>query len=166
MGCVHSPDSYPPPPQYSANLAPGEGAPPFAEMGASDAADYIVKDISAAAEGNGWRWTFERPELKFILNCTERQKFTADFGIVGATLAQTGPVTISFRVNQRLLGEMHCTTAGNRHFEKLVPASWLSAKEYTRVVIQADKLFVSESDGAKLGFTLYRAGFVESCGKP
>jgi hypothetical protein len=135
-------------------------------MSAWDAPEFIVKDISAAPEGSGWRWTFERPELKFILNCTGHQTFTADFGVVGATLAQTGPVTISFRVNHRLLGEMYCATPGNRHFEKLVPASWLSTKEYTRVVIQADKLYVDESDGAKLGFTLYRAGFVESCGKP
>ena len=166
VGCVHAPDSYPPPVQDSHNLAPWELDPPFAEMNACDAPEYIVKDISATPEGTGWRWTFQRPELRFILNCTGGQKFTADFGIVGATLAQTGPITISFRINNRLLGEMYCATPGDRHFEKLVPAFWLSTKEYTRVVIQADKLYVAERDGAKLGFTLYRAGFVGSCGKP
>jgi hypothetical protein len=42
-----------------------------------------------------------------------------------------------------------------------VPASRLSTTKYTRATILADKLFVSKLDGAELGFTLMRAGFVE-----
>ena len=154
------------PAQRSRNLAPGELDPPFADMSASDSNQYLVRDISTTVDGGAWRWTFERPELKFILNCTGGQRFAADFGVVGVTLAKTGPVTISVLVNDRPLGKLYCPTPGDRHFEQPVPASWLSTTQYTRVVIQADKLFIAESDGAKLGFTLYRAGFLESCGKP
>jgi hypothetical protein len=165
-GCTRAPESYPPPTQRSLHLEPWEVDPPFVKIDAVDVQEYVVKDINPALGGGGWCWTFERPELKFILNCIERQKFAADFAVVAATLTQTGPVTISCWINGRLLGKMYCPTPGDRHFEKPVPASWLSTEEYTRVVIQADKLFIAESDGAKLGFTLHSAGFLESCGKP
>jgi hypothetical protein len=78
-----------------------------------------------------------------------------------ATMAQTGPITVSFRINGQLLGEVHCPKPATMHFEKPVPASWLSTKKYTRVTILADKLFVSKIDGAELGFTLMKAGFEE-----
>jgi hypothetical protein len=166
VSCKQASKSYPPPTQRSQSLAPGEVDPPFVEMCAHDANQYVVRDIDLTTDGRAWRWTFERPELRFILNCTEGQRFAVDFGVVGATLAQTGPIHISIQVNGRLLGKVYCPTPGDRHFEQAVPASWLSTTDYTRVVIQADKLFIAEADGAKLGFTLYRAGFIESCGKP
>ena len=162
-GCARAPTSFPLPPARELTLAPSELEPPVADMGAADLDEYIVKDISSNG-GASWRWTMERPTLRFVLNCTSGQKFLADFGVVEATLKQTGPIAISFHVNGRLLGTVDCPTPGNRHFEKDVPSSWLSTAAYTTVVVQASKVFVAEEDGAKLGFTLSRAGFVESCG--
>ncbi len=160
-GCVRAPDSYPPPVQRSQTFARWELERPFVEMSAYDVQDFIVRDISPVLEGGTWRWTFERPELRFILNSTEGLRFAADVGAAAATLAETGPLTISFLVNDRLLGQMRCDTPGERHFEKPVPAAWLNKATYTRVVIHADKLFIAKADGAKLGFVLHRAGFLE-----
>jgi hypothetical protein len=159
LGCARIPDLHPPE-QRPAAPASWELDPPLAEMGAADAAEYIVRDVGAGEKGGAWRWTFERPELRFILNSTRGQRFQADFGVIAATLAQTGPITVSFEVNGRLLGRIRCATPGDRHFEQPVPAEWLSTREYTRVAIQVDPLFVAEN-GVKLGVPLHRAGFVE-----
>ena len=163
FGCGRAGPDYPPPAQRSLLLEPRQMDPPFADMSARDADEYIAGDISTYPDA--WRWTAARPELRFILNCTEGQKFVADFVVAADTLARTGPLTISFWVNGRLLGEAYCPTRGQRHFEKDVPAGWLSTSAYTRVVMQPDKIFVAEGDGARLGFLLGRAGFVETCGK-
>jgi hypothetical protein len=165
VGCSTGPRGYPPPAQ-TGEIEAWALDPPFAEMGAADAGQSIVRDISSTIEGGTWRWTFARPELRFILNCTERQTLAADFFVADATFAQTGPVTVHFEVNGRLLTSVRCAHPASRHVEEPVPESWLSTKSYTRITIWADKLFVSEEDGARLGIALLRAGFIESCGKP
>ena len=134
---------------------------PLFQVGEVDASEFVVRDVDVKNGGKGWCWTLAKPELRFILNSVERQKFMADFGVNDDTFAQTGPIDVSFRINGPLLGEMHCPKPATMHFEKPVPAAWLSANTYTQVTMQADKIFVSKSDGARLGFTLMRAGFVE-----
>jgi hypothetical protein len=159
--CVRPRDGYPPPMQRSQILEPWALDRPFFQVGDADAPEYVVRDVDLANGGKGWCWTLAQPQLRFILNSVERQKFVADFGVNDVTLAQTGPINVSFRINGQLLGEVHCPKPATMHFEKPVPASWLSTNKYTRVIIQADKVFVSKIDGAELGFTLMRAGFVE-----
>jgi hypothetical protein len=161
-GCGGGP-SYPPPAQRSLLLEPWEADPPFVDMRDPEAGRFIVKDISDYP--GAWRWTAERPELRFALNCTTGQKFVAEFSVAADTLARTGPLTIAFFIDDRLLGSSRYTVHGRYRFEKDVPAGWLSTTEYTRVVMQPDKIFVAEGDGAKLGFLLGRAGFVGSCGR-
>jgi hypothetical protein len=107
-------NGYPPPAQRSLRLQPWELDPPFVEMDAADADDYIVRDISD--HRSRWRWTYEHPELRFILNCTAGQTFTAEFVLAVDTLKETGPVTVSVLVNGHLLGKTYCATPGERHF--------------------------------------------------
>jgi hypothetical protein len=164
-GCARAPESYPLAVRSPLALPDWAVDPPVADMAAADAGEFIVKDIDSNPAGT-WRWTFERPELRFALHCTGGQKFFAEFGVAEATLAQTGPITVSFLVNGRPLGELYCPKAGLFRFEREVPAAWLTTSAYTHVVMLASKVFVAEADGAKLGFSLVRAGFVESCGKP
>jgi hypothetical protein len=159
--CVRPRDSYPPPMQRSQNIEPWAVDRPFFQVGDVDASEYIVRDVDLTNCGKGWCWTLAQPQLRFILNSVERQKFVADFGVMEATFAQTGPLTVSFRINGQLLGEVYCPKPASMHFEKAVPASWLSTKRDTRVTMLTDKLFVSKLDGVALGFTLMRAGFVE-----
>src|SRR5579864_1185123 len=69
------------PPQQSWSPAPDPPPPPaLIEMGDRQAAKYIVRDISSAAEGQ-WRWTFVDPTLQIFLKNYQGQRFLMDFGI-------------------------------------------------------------------------------------
>lgn len=161
-GCgAPAPDGYAPPMQR--RLPPGPEPRPvgaIVSMSEQDADAHIVRDVSPAAEGANWRWTFERPELRFWLEEAQRQKLVMDFVIAENTFKDTGPVTVTFFVNGRALGRQSCPKPGPYHFEKAVPAAWLRTDDFTLVAAEADRLWTSPADGARLGFILSRAGFV------
>ena len=75
-------------------------------------------------------------------------------------MAVTGPVTISYIVNGRLLDKVRYDTPGAKHFEKPVDSSWLKANADTVVTMELDKAWTPEP-GVKLGVTLTRAGFLD-----
>jgi hypothetical protein len=161
-GCPSIPDSYAPPIQRRPVTGP---EPPafghFVDMNDPNADAYILRDISDTTEGGGFRWVHERPELRFALSRIHHLKFVMDFAIPSVTLKQTGPVTISFYINEKLLDKLRCETPGEKHFEKPVPAEWLRTDTPTLVAAEIDKVYIAPQDGAKLGFVLTRAGFVE-----
>jgi hypothetical protein len=122
---------------------------------------YIVKDLSDSVEAGSWRWARKRPELRFFLDSVEQMKFKADFSIAETLFRETGPVTISILVNGNLLDKAKYPEPGEKHFEKAVPAKFLRAKSVNFVAMEIDKVWVSKSDGAVLGFILTRAGFTQ-----
>jgi len=159
--CQRYPESYPPPEQRQPLTAAEAGEEKsFVEMNAADAASYFVRDVRGL-EANQWRWTGQRPTLHFVLDQVENLKFVMDFAVAGAVLEQTGPLTVSFRINGRLLARETYATHGEKHFEKPVQASWLEAGGDTIVSAELDKVWVSPTDGVKLGIILKRAGFVK-----
>ncbi len=130
-------------------------------MGDPAADMYIVRDIGETVEGGMWRWTYERPELRFWLDTTVNLKLSVEFVCSALTLPKTGPVTISFFVNEHLSGAAVCASPGTYRFEKPVPSVWLNVAKPNIVSAQADKLWTAPADGKKLGFILIRAGFVQ-----
>jgi hypothetical protein len=161
-GCVNIPDSYAPPVQRK----PLGGTEPnpighFVNMGDLNATAYIVKDVADGAEAGSWRWARKRPELRFFLETIENLRFTADLSIADTLLKETGPVTISIFINGNLLDTVKYAEAGEKHFEKPVPAKFLRAKSMNFVAMEIDKVWVSKTDGAVLGFILTRAGFTQ-----
>lgn len=134
--------------------------PPFMDATAVDAADSVVKDIDLSNGIADRRWTRERPELRFLLNSTEGQKFVADVIVEEYVLVRTGPLNVTVWINGNRLESWRFDKSKETHLEKPVPASWLKTGEYTYVVLQPDKVFTG-GDGVKFGFSLYRAGFVE-----
>jgi hypothetical protein len=159
-GCSNIPDSYAPPIQRKA-LTGADPSPigTFVKLGDAAADAYIVHDVADSPEGSGWRWARKRPELRFFLDSTERLKFKADFAIVDATLKDTGPVTISIFVNGHLLDTVKCPDSGRRQFEKPVPPEFLHPHAVNFAALEVDKVWVSKTDGAVLGFILTSAGF-------
>lgn len=128
------------------------------DMGEPEAADFIVKDISASAESGTWRWTGRRPTVKLLLTKTTGLKYVMDFAIAGVTLKQTGPVTISFFVADRLLDRVRYESEGDKHFEKPVDADWLQTAEETEVSAELDRMYVSPEDKVELGVILKKLG--------
>ena len=157
VSCSHS---YPPPLQRTFSVERRDLDPPFMDVTAIDAADYVVKDIDLSSGIAGRRWTGARPELRFLLNSTEGQKFVADIIVEEYILERTGPLSITVWINGNRLESWHIDKSKETHLEKAVPAAWLKTGEYTHVVLQPDKVFTGD-DGVKFGFSLYRTGFVE-----
>jgi hypothetical protein len=87
-------------------------------------------------------------------------KLVWDFSVAEVTFKETGPVTVSFYVNGTGVGRVPCPKPGDYKFEQPVRQDLLRANEYNTIAAQADKLWVSPADGAKLGFTMTRAGFL------
>jgi len=132
----------------------------FVSMNDADADAHIVRDVSPGGDGSPWRWTFQRPELRFWVESVERQRLLVEFAIAENTFKATGPVTVSFFVNGRLLGRHHCPKPGQYRFQKAVPPEWLRTDDFTLVAAEADRHWVALEDGARLGFILSRIGFV------
>lgn len=160
--CVTIPDSYAPPIQRKPidGIEPAAGKA-FVRMGETSAASYIVGDVNEAIEGGGWRWTKRKPTLRLQLKRITNQKFEADLTIAANTFRETGPVSITFTINDHELARESYTEAGRHTFKKAVPAEWLHMAGDNIVTMEIDKLWTSPLDGVELGFILASAGFVE-----
>jgi hypothetical protein len=161
-GCVSIPDTYAPP--MERRPVTGYGSNSFGavvSMSDPSAPAHIVKDISPSLESGAWRWTLQRPELRFTVSRVKDVRFVMDFAVAKTTFDSTGPVTISFYVNGKLLDKVRYDEPGNKHFEKPVPPEWLATDRMNTVAAEIDKMYVSPQDGNQLGFILSRAGFIE-----
>ena len=161
-GCANIPDSYAPPIQRK----PLTGTEPsevghFVNLGDPAADAYIVRGVSSSAEAGSWRWTRKRAELRFFLDSTAHFNFKSNFSIADSTFQETGPVTISVYINDNLLDTIRCDAPGEKHIEKPVPEKFLRPKAVNLVAMEIDKVWVSKTDGAVLGFILTRAGFTQ-----
>jgi hypothetical protein len=156
--CDRLPESYPPPEQRQpvAGLNPSPDAM-MVSMDNPDAGLLIVKDIYPAG-GNPWRWTLREPTVKVLVLATSNIKFSVDFTIWDEGFKSTGPVGISFLVNGKLLDTVRYTTPGNKHFEKPVPADWLTVNSESTVALLVDNLYIAPADKAQFGVILTRLG--------
>ena len=125
-----------------------------------DAEAHFVQDISNVAEGN-WRWARQRPTVKLKIRTNENLKFTIDFSIAEVTLKDTGPVNLSFYVNDHLLEKVPYAMPGQMHYEKPVPPEWVEPGKDVTLAAEIDKVWIAKGDGAKLGFILTRIGLTQ-----
>lgn len=161
-GCVSIPDSYAPPMQRKPLTdASQQTTGQFIQMNDPDAPLHIVRDVSPAVEGTGWRWVYQRPEFKFTLTSTQGLRFVMDYTVPDVTFKDTGPTQIAITVNGHLLDTIHVTKSGDQRFEKSVPAEWLQTGTENHVVAEVDKTYLPPNGGVKLGFVLTRAGFIQ-----
>jgi hypothetical protein len=157
--CDRLPETYPPPEQRQPQALLPDPAAMMVDMSDPDASQHVVKDIYDAP-GQPWRWTAKQPTVKVLVYATENVKLSTDFAIWDDGFKKTGPLELSFLVNGHLLGEEKYITPGYKHFEKAVPADWLSPDTESTIAVDVDKLYVSPLDGAKFGFILTRIGFI------
>ncbi|MGH7247245.1 MAG: hypothetical protein ACREH9_03990, partial [Pseudomonadota bacterium] len=126
-GCTSFPDSYPPPRQRPpVDPPPVSAAPSIVDMSGPAVDAHIVRDVWLGGNTAPWRWTGERPLLTLRLHGTVGLKFVAGYAVPEATFKHTGPVTISFFVNHRLLGAARVEKPGAQRFEKPVSEFWLN----------------------------------------
>jgi hypothetical protein len=160
-GCQNMPDPYPPPEQRPA----AESFVPLrlqavVDMGDADSGRHFVQDITGL-DGGTWRWSGKRPTVRVKAHTTENLRYTIDFAIADATLKVTGPVTVTFLVNDRVLDKAHYDHAGNQHFEKAIPAGWVTAGQDVTVGAEIDKVWTPPDKGPVLGMVLVRIGIMQ-----
>ncbi len=159
--CQNMPEPYAPPVQRQ----PFEDARPhrmsrMVDMSDSDSPAHIISGIVPGAPAP-WRWANQKAVVKVTPRLNQGLRFVIDFSLPEVTFKQTGPVTMSFFVNERLLESAAYKTSGEYHYEKAVPAEWVEPLKDTTLAASTDKVWVSPTDGAKLGFILTRIGLTQ-----
>lgn len=117
----------------------------------------VVSDVLLPS--GGWSWTRKRPAVKVRLRGGLPVHYLIDFSVAEATFAQTGPINVTFFVNDHTLETVRYTAPGAQRYEKPVPPEWLQTENI--VGAEVDKLWTSPDDGAKLGLILNRIGLTE-----
>jgi hypothetical protein len=130
------------------------------DMADTDAKTHFVQDITELVAAT-WRWTGKRPTVRVRMRSAENLRYTIDFAIAETTLLATGPVTVSFLVNDRVLDRARYTSPGSRHFEKAVPAGWVTAGQDVMVGAEVDKVWIPPENGPNLGMILVRIGLTQ-----
>lgn len=159
--CQNMPEPYAPPVQRQ----PFEEGRPhrmlrMVNMSDGDWMAHVVQDIPPGEPGS-WKWTGAKPTVKVVARTNQGLRYTIDFSIAEATLKSTGPVTLTFLVNDHPLDSVRYTKAGDYHFEKAVPPEWVEPMKDTLLAASIDKVWVAPGDGAKLGFILTRIGLTQ-----
>ena len=159
VSCARLPETFAPPVQRTALLdAPAHGPGYFLSMDDPRADLYLVRDFQDHGPGT-WRWAYAHPVLRFFVPGAPDLKFAMDFSIPERTFRDTGPVTLSLRINGALFDRHRVESPGEHHYSKAVPPELLRANQENLVAIDPDPVWVSKADGGKLGFILSRAGF-------
>lgn len=157
-GCGDLPEPYAPPAQQPVFEAPAESVRVL-KMADPGAATHFVQDISQSLEANTWRWTGKRPTVRVFPGSNRKLRYFIDFEIAPATFEQTGPVTVSFIVNDHLLDRIRYTKPGRQLFEKQVPAEWTDPNAYVILAAEIDKLWLPlRRDAPPLGVILMALG--------
>ena len=121
---------------------------------------YLVQGFTARDAGT-WRWTYAHPVLRFYVPAATRMRFDMDYSIPDRTFEDTGPVTLTLRINGGLLDRHLCNKPGQLHYSHEVPPGLVHPNAVNLVSIDPDPVWVSKADGGRLGFILARAGFTE-----
>jgi hypothetical protein len=158
-GCVRQPNLYLPEgarkPQYGGD---GGRLGFLVEMGDPKAAGQIVGDISPSIEANAWRWAGKRPTVLVGDPGSRAMKVAWEFTLPESGFAMTGPVTIAFFLNDKLLEKAAYDKPGEKKFTRAVPADWLVSGFPVRLSAEIDKA-VDLGGGAPVrGFILRRVG--------
>jgi hypothetical protein len=125
-------------------------------MNAPDVQAYLVRDVSPQLEGGGWAGP--RPSIRAAVPAAGAFRFIMNLVVPEAVLAKTGPITVAFAVDGRVLGKALYTTAGEKTFEKPVPPGLLTPGDLATLSAESDKT-IAAGDGRILSFILTGAGF-------
>lgn len=156
-GCENLPDPIPPPEQRVP-------IPNFRARRLSHIIRFSEGDMSRVVSDilwptGGWSWTHKRPAVKILLRGGLSVHYAMEFAIADATFRQTGPVAVTFFVNDHVLDTVRYLEPGPQRFEKAVPPEWVAADNV--VGAEVDKVWTSPDDGVQLGLILKSIGLIE-----
>ena len=95
------------------------------------------------------------------MRSNENIHYEIDFTIADITFPDTGPITVSFYVNDRLLDRVTYDQPGGQHVDLPVPSDWIVPGEEATAAAEVDKLWTSPDDGVELGLILTSIGLTQ-----
>lgn len=162
--CARSPDSYPTPAQYVMPPGPEPPAPPVRRrqpvlaMAEPDVNAHILQDVIEEPDGQDWRWTRQHPKFSLSLKNAGNLNFYMRFAIVQETWRDTGPVTLTIRVNDQILDRPRFEKPGDFEYRRPAPADMLAARNPVVIAVDVDPPWTAPG-GGKLGIYLHSIGF-------
>ena len=127
------------------------------EMSDPDPASHILKDIEPGAPGDQWRWTGRQPTVKILAATTQNLKLIVDFTLWPVAFQQTGPVALSFLVNDRVLDKIRYTTPGE--FAAFVTPNSAALRDRYYALVTATLTAHPPAEGAPKFDAAFRAKF-------
>jgi hypothetical protein len=159
IACVTQPEIYAPPAQRRPlDQEILVRTAPVLDMGDPNSERYFVSDIARGAQQASWRWTGPRPTVKLALRSVSNLRYFMEFTIPDVTFKDTGPVTITYYVNDHELDKGRYDSPGAKVFDKPIPPGFLKPMDVNTIAAEVDKPWLSKNDGQKLGFILSRIG--------
>jgi hypothetical protein len=131
----------------------------FVNMFDPDVDGYLVADISRPAPGAAWLWTFDHPAVRVWTGAGDPRHLLVKMATVDATMKDTGPVTVTFTVNDHEVGRKTLPKPGSYDFEADVDPAFLKAGDWSEIKMSASPLWTAPADKKHLGFLLIAAGF-------
>ena len=130
------------------------------DMSDEEAETHFVQDLTSYAAPT-WRWAGQHPALRVRMRSAESLRYTIDFSVPDVMLRSTGPLTVSFLVNGRVLDRVRYDHDGAQHFEKPVPDGWVTAGQDVTLGADVDKTWTPPEGGPKFGVILTRIGLTQ-----
>jgi len=159
--CAKAPTPYPLPEQRAPLPEFRAYRPAYlVSMADADAEKHILSDIIGPPRTK-WRWTGKRPTVQIAFGDRLSLDFVMDFVLMEHTMKDTGPVTVSFLINEHKLDSVLYTQPGVKHFEKAIPEEWLVPGKEAVLEAELDKMWSTPEDNAKLGMIFVGAGLRE-----
>lgn len=160
VSCGGPPDVYAPAiPRKPIDVYGTDAMSAFVRMNSADAPVSIVHDIAPAVQAGAWRWASQHAELRFFLPSASGWNAKVEYSVARAVLEETGPLTMTFFVNNAKIDSVRHESDGRFVWQKPVPESILVAGGMNYLRIETDKSG-HDAGGHPISFILTAAGFV------
>ena len=154
--CAHAPGFYPAPSQYVPSRP--AAAATLLDMDDPGVGRYILQDVRDLQPGANFRLTGRNPRFKFALAGVRNQNFYLRFGIHPDMLRDTGPVTVTVRINGQELERLRVDTDAARDYTHPVPPALLGSGDPVIVELDVNPAWVSPWHET-IGMLLISIGF-------
>lgn len=121
---------------------------------------HAVQDVLVGDAGSLWFWTNAHP--RFQLDWSQGDSgwtFASEFTVADVVLKQVGAVTVTFILNNAVIGRERYAKDGTYKFEAPVKAEQLRGRDKLIFGMDVDPVYTAPGDGAKLGLLLQSIGF-------
>jgi hypothetical protein len=129
-------------------------------MGDPDVPEHVVADVHAEP-GGLIAWTGRTPTFRFRIGSANKLVLAMRYGVNDRTFRDTGPVTLTIKVNGQQIDRFRKDAPGGYLYEHAVPPALIHADAELNVSIEVDPVWMAPDDKAELGIRLEAIGFYQ-----